>query len=224
MGYDYILPGGRTVKIALMNEVSQASKNSIILEQLQSVATKYNHEVYNVGMRYEEQKPIVSYIHLGLMACILLNSKSVDFVVTGCGTGQAANISLNNYPGVVCGLIVEPTDGFLFAQINNGNAIALPYAKGFGWGSELNINNIFERTFSCERGNGYPPDRREVQNTFKIKLDNTKATVNKDVMTILRSVDQDFLKECCASQSFQDCLFANSQDAKITDYIKKLLQ
>lgn len=212
------------MKIALMNEVSQAAKNGIILEQLQNVADKYDHEVYNVGMISEAQKPVVSYIHLGLMACILLNSKAVDFIVTGCGTGQAANISLNNYPGVLCGLLVDPTDGFLFTQINNGNAIALPYAKGFGWGSELNLNDIFVKTFSCERGNGYPPERREVQQSFKIRFDHTKATVNKDVMTILRSVDQEFLKECCESKSFQTCLFANAQVPEITDYIVELME
>jgi ribose 5-phosphate isomerase RpiB len=35
------------------------------------------------------------------MASILLNSKAVDFVVTGCGTGQGALMSLNIHPGVV---------------------------------------------------------------------------------------------------------------------------
>jgi len=210
------------MKIALINEVSQASKNGIVLEQLQKVADENNHVVYNVGMTDAEQKPVVSYIHLGLMACILLNSKAVDFVVTGCGTGQAACISLNNYPGVLCGLVTEPTDGYLFVQINNGNAISLPYAKGFGWGAELNIYNIFEKTFSCERGSGYPPERREVQQKFKIWLDQTKEIVNRDVMTILSSIDRGLLKECCASKNFQDCLYQNAQVSEITDFIKNL--
>lgn len=212
------------MKIALINEVSQANKNGIILEQLDKVADRYNHEIYNVGMTSTEQKPVISYVHLGLMACILLNAKAVDFIVTGCGTGQAACISLNNYPGVICGLVSEPTDGYLFVQINNGNAIALPYAKGFGWGGELNIYNIFENTFSCERGSGYPPDRREAQQSFKVRLDKTKDAINKDVMTILRSVDQEFLKECCMSKPFLDCLYKNSRVPKITDYIKGLLK
>lgn len=211
------------MKIALINEVSQAGKNGVILEQLKKVSEKYDHEVFNVGMASAEQTPVISYIHLGLMACILLSSKAVDFVVTGCGTGQAASISLNNYPGVLCGLANEPTDGYLFVQINNGNAISLPYAKGFGWGGELNIYNIFEKTFSCEGGNGYPPERREVQKSFKIRLDKTKETVNKDVMTILKSVDPEFLKECCESEPFQQCLFTYSQVPEITEYIKKIL-
>ena len=35
----------------------------------------------------------------------------------------------------------------MFAQINDGNAIALPFAKGFGWGAELNLTYIFEKLF-----------------------------------------------------------------------------
>jgi ribose 5-phosphate isomerase B len=212
------------MKIALVNEVSQANKNGIILEQLLKVADQYNHEIYNVGMTSAEQKPVISYIHLGLMSSILLNAKAVDFVVTGCGTGQAACMSLNNYPGVLCGLVSDPTDGYLFVQINNGNAIALPYAKGFGWGGELNLYNIFEKTFSCERGNGYPPERRDVQQSFKTWLDKTKELVNKDIMTILDSVKREFLRECCTSKPFQDCLYRNSQVPSMTNYIKELLE
>jgi ribose 5-phosphate isomerase B len=78
----------------------------------------------------------------------LLNSKSVDFVIAGCGTGQSALMSLNSYPGVACGYCVDPADAYLFAQINNGNALALPFAKGFGWGAELNIRYIFEKAFT----------------------------------------------------------------------------
>lgn len=91
------------------------------------------HSVYNVGMN-SEQDHHLTYIHLGIMASILLNSKAVDFVVAGCGTGQGALMSLNLHPGVVCGYCLEPADAFLFAQINNGNALSLAFAKGFGWG------------------------------------------------------------------------------------------
>lgn len=79
------------------------------------------------------------------MASILLNSKAVDFVVTGCGAGQGALMSLNIHPGVICGYCIDPDDVFLFAQINNGNALSLPFAKGFGWGAELNVRFILRK-------------------------------------------------------------------------------
>lgn len=45
-------------------------------------------------------------------------------------------MSLNIHPGVVCGYCIDPADAFLFAQINTVT-LALPFAKGFGWGAEL---------------------------------------------------------------------------------------
>ena len=63
-------------------------------------------------------------------------------------------MSLNAYPGVVCGYCIEPSDAYLFLQINNGNALSIPYAKGFGWGGELNIHTIFEKAFGSPKGHG----------------------------------------------------------------------
>ena len=62
-------------------------QNAIILKELNAVADEKGFPVYNVGMS-DENDHHLTYIHLGIMASILLNSKAVDFVVTGCGTGQ----------------------------------------------------------------------------------------------------------------------------------------
>ena len=210
------------MKIALMNEWSQASKNEVIYRELRTAADRYGHCVYNVGMVKEGDKPYLTYIHLGLMAAVLLNSGAADYVVTGCGTGEGAMISLNNYPGVVCGLVSEPVDGYLFCQINNGNAISLPYAKGFGWGAELNLRYIFEHILSGERGNGYPPDKKEVQNQNVAILNHVKSIVNKDIMTILNTMDRDVLLTSCSGEAFRKCLFENSHVTEITDYILKI--
>ena len=210
--------------IALMNEVSQAPKNDIIYRELKRAADNNGHEVFNVGMMSDTETPVISYVHLGLAACILLNSKAVDFVVTGCGTGQGALISLNNYPGVICGYMIDPSDGYLFAQINNGNAVSLPYAKGFGWGGDLNLRYAFENLFSCERGLGYPPERREMQNKFAAWMNDVKATVNKDVMTILKTIDRTLLKDLTKNERFMDCLLNNSQVPEITEYVKAVAE
>ncbi len=85
------------MKIALMMENSRANKNAIILKELNAVADEKGFPVYNVGMS-DENDHHLTYIHLGIMASILLNSKAVDFVVTGCGTGRGALMSLNIHP------------------------------------------------------------------------------------------------------------------------------
>ena len=68
-------------------------------------------------------------------------------------------LAFNAFPGVLCGHIVDSEDAYMFAQINDGNAIALPFAKGFGWGAELRLQYIFEKLFGCESGGGYPKER-----------------------------------------------------------------
>ena len=78
------------MKIALMQEFSQAAKNPVVLEQLNTVAAAQGHQVFNVGMDGDNDHRL-TYIHLGICAALLLNSKAVDFVVSGCGTGQGGN-------------------------------------------------------------------------------------------------------------------------------------
>lgn len=161
------------MKIALINETSQAVKNEIIYNTLNKVASKYNHDVDNYGMINADSEQL-TYVQNGLLAAILLNSGACDFVVTGCGTGMGAMLALNSFPNVLCGLIIDPSDAFMFGQINDGNAIALPFAKGFGWGAELNLEYIFEKLLVGERGLGYPKERavpmkanREILNQVK---------------------------------------------------------
>ncbi|ACY85840.1 RpiB/LacA/LacB family sugar-phosphate isomerase [Edwardsiella piscicida] len=211
------------MKIALMMENSQAAKNAVVLNELNAVAQDGGHQVYNVGM-CDEQDHHLTYIHLGIMASILLNARAVDFVVTGCGTGQGALLSLNAHPGVVCGYCIDPADAFLFAQINNGNALSLPFAKGFGWGAELNLRYIFEKAFAGERGQGYPQDRREPQVRNAAILNRVKAAVIKDnYLDTLNALDRDLVKTAVSGARFQQCLFEQGQDPAIIDYVRSLL-
>lgn len=206
-----------------MMENSQAAKNSAILHELNTVAIPLGHKVYNVGMS-DETDHHLTYIHLGIMASLLLNSHSVDFVVAGCGTGQGALMSLNIHPGVICGYCLDPSDAFLFNQINNGNALSLAFAKGYGWGAELNVRYIFEKAFSGERGQGYPIERAEPQKCNAAILNQVKSAVVKDnYLDTLRGIDQNIVKTAVSGEKFQLCLFENSLDTQITDYVKSLL-
>lgn len=211
------------MKIALMMENSQAAKNPIILNELKNVVEPKGHSVYNVGMN-SEQDHHLTYIHLGIMASILLNSKAVDFVVAGCGTGQGALMSLNLHPGVVCGYCLEPADAFLFSQINNGNALSLAFAKGFGWGAELNVRYMFEKAFEGERGQGYPVERREPQVRNAGILNQVKAAVAKDYLDTLRSIDPELVKTAVSGERFQQCFFDNCQDDEIRAYVTEVLK
>ena len=113
----------------------------------------------------------------------------------------------------------------LFNQINNGNALALAFAKGFGWGAELNIRYIFEKAFTTdERGQGYPLDRAVPQQTNAAILSAVKSAVIKDnYLETLRAMDQELVKIAVSGERFKECLFNNGQDAEIEAYVKSLL-
>ncbi len=132
-------------------------------------------------------------------------------------------LACKSFPGVICGLVVDPSDAYLFSQINNGNAVSLPYAKGFGWGAELNLENLFTQPFKEEGGRGYPSDRVVPQQRNKKILDAVKEVTYNDLISILKGLDQDLVKGAISGAKFQEYFFANSKDAELTSFIKSLL-
>ena len=211
------------MRIALMNENSQAAKNSMILASLKKVVEPMGHEVVNYGMYTADDACQLTYVKIGLLACILLETGAADYVVTGCGTGEGAMIALNSFPGVVCGLVVAPSDGYMFAQINDGNAVSMPFAKGFGWGAELNLQYTFEKLFGVGSGNGYPADRVVPEQRNKKILDAVRAHTLKDLITCLKGIDQELVRGAVAGEKFKELFFANAKDEAIIAYVKELL-
>lgn len=212
------------MRIALINENSQAAKNDMIYSTLKKVADSKGFEVDNYGMYSADDKSQLTYVQNGILAAILLNSGAADFVVTGCGTGEGAMLALNSFPGVICGHVVDPSDAYMFMQINDGNAIALPFAKGFGWGAELNLTYIFEKLFEGEPGGGYPKERVVPEQRNKKILDKVRKVAFKDsLIDILKNLDQDLVKGAVAGEKFQELFFANCKCDKLAEYVKTLL-
>ena len=211
------------MKIALINENSQAAKNAVIYDALKGVAESYGHTVYNYGMYSADDKNQLTYVQNGLLASILLTSKAADFVITGCGTGEGAMLACNSFPNVLCGYVTEPCDAYLFGQVNDGNAIAMPFAKGFGWGAEINLKYTFEKLFSEKFGGGFPKERAIPEQRNKKILDGIKAITYRDLKVILKEIDQAFLKETISGPKFQEYFFANCQDNEIAAILKDVL-
>ena len=211
------------MKIALINENSQAAKNEIISKTLKSVVEPMGHTVFNYGMYSADDKAQLTYVQAGLLTAILLNSKAADFVITGCGTGVGAMLAANSFPNVQCGLVIDPSDAYMFGQINDGNAISMPYAKGFGWGADLNLQYVYKNLFEGERGLGYPRERAEIMKRNRGILSQVKKVTHTDMLTILKNIDQQFLKDAISGEKFQELFFANCQDAEIAAYLKSVL-
>ena len=54
------------------------------------------------------------------------------------------------------------------------------------------------------------------------KLKDMKAASCRDMLTVLKSVDQDLLKAAIAGEKFAELFYPNCQDQAIADYLKAL--
>ncbi|MCK5130219.1 MAG: RpiB/LacA/LacB family sugar-phosphate isomerase [Clostridiales bacterium] len=176
------------MKIAIINEVSACAKNPDIIAALKGKEC----EIFNVGMTSPDEKSVLTYIHTGFISALLLNTKRVDFVVGGCGTGQGYLNSVMQYPDVFCGLICEPLDGWLFTQINGGNCISLPLNKGYGWAGGQNLKFIFKKLFEPEHACGYPAHRKESQAESRQYLSKLSKDFHISFDKIVEKMDDEF--------------------------------
>lgn len=221
------------MRIALINENSQAAKNATIEAALKKAVAPMGHQVDNYGMYGKEGESQLTYVQNGILAAILLNSGAADYVVTGCGTGEGAMLALNSFPGVLCGHVADPSDGFMFAQINDGNAVSMPFAKGFGWGAELNLEYTFEKLFGFGSGKGYPADRVVPEQNNKKILDCVREITMNDLIASLKAIDnmgpKDGITNCehlvtkaVAAPGFKKYFFENCKCDAMRAYIEEI--
>lgn len=212
------------MKIALINENSQAGKNAVIENALKKVVEPMGHTVVNYGMYTADDACQLTYVQVGILAAVLLNSGAADYVITGCGTGEGAMLACNSFPGVICGHVEDPLDAYTFAQINDGNAISIPFAKGFGWGGDLNLEYIFEKLFCEESGQGYPKERAVPEKRNKKILDQIKTITYRKLPEILKELDLELVKGALSGEHFQELFFADCKCEELAACVKELLK
>ena len=132
-------------------------------------------------------------------------------------------LALNSFPGVICGHVATPLDAYTFAQINDGNAISLPFALGFGWGGDLNLEYIFEKLFCEPSGGGYPKERAVPEQRNKKILDQVKLVTYKTMEEILPALDQELVKGAFAGKNFKEYFFADATNESLKAVVKDII-
>ena len=211
------------MRIGLILENSQASKHDLVLGALTGVADRHGFYVDDYGMYAPDDAAQLTYVQNGILAAVLLNSGAVDYVVTGCGTGEGAMLALNSFPGVVCGHVEDPLDAYTFSQINDGNAVAIPLALKNGWGQELMLGYIFEKLWQEEPGSGYPKERAVPEQRNKRVLDGVRASAFRPLTDICRDLDPELVRGAFAGERFRELFEANAQPGPVRDYVFSLL-
>ena len=179
------------MKIGIIQASSQAGKNKLIFDTVKKYAA--GSEIINFGCT-EDEKDRYSYIEISVLAVMLLSSGAVDFIVTGCSSGQGMMLACNSFPGVLCGYAPTPVDAYLFAQINNGNAVSLPLGEEYSWTGPENFEATIARLFSEPFGQGWPKGEaaRKLRDTELLKSIRRSSQVS--AVELLNSLDKSVLK------------------------------
>ena len=99
------------MRIGVIVPSTQSVKNELIVKAVREAQPKA--EVLNLGC-FANDGEQYSYVEIALTIALLLHNKAVDFIITGCSSGQGMMLACNAMPGVLCGYVPTPQDAFLF--------------------------------------------------------------------------------------------------------------
>ena len=206
------------MKIAIIQATSQINKNKLIYSAVKRYAI--GAEIYNFGC-FKEDSTTYSYIDISLLIGLLLASESVDFVVTGCSSGQGMMLACNNMPSVLCGYVPTPKDAYLFAQINNGNAISLPLGEDYTWSGKDNLEQTIASVFSEPFGQGYPKSERErkLKDTAMLKKIRTLSQIS--FCDLLDKLDEELLHKILSKDDVISFVLTNGKNPGIVEWIRR---
>ena len=181
------------MRVAVIQGTTRRNMNSLLFESVKK-AVQSSDEVLNFGI-FEEENEQYSYVEIAILISFLMESGAVDFVVTGCSSGQGMMLACNSLPDLLCGYIENPQDAFLFGRINGGNVASLPLGLNFGWQGELNLQYTLDKLFDGEFGMGYPENEAERKRAEASALKNLNRLTKRSWEELLDQIPKDNLNK-----------------------------
>ncbi|MBR0451268.1 MAG: RpiB/LacA/LacB family sugar-phosphate isomerase [Oscillospiraceae bacterium] len=205
------------MRIAVIQASSQAEKNELLFDTVKKYAA--DSEVINFGCRPDEEVQY-SYIDVSIMVGLLLASDAVDFVVTGCSSGQGMMLACNSMPGVICGYAPTPMDAYLFCQINNGNAISVPLGEEYTWAGGENLEATIAKLFSEPFGQGYPRNEadRKLLDTERLKA--IRKMSQTDFVCLMEKLDTAAIQKIMTKRDVVSFILEHGR-TEVTDWLAK---
>ena len=194
------------MKIGVIQASSQAAKNNLLYETVKRYAPC--SQVVNFGCKPDEVQRF-SYVEISVLVGLLLGSGSVDFVVTGCSSGQGMMLACNSIPGVLCGYAPSPMDAYLFAQINDGKAISLPLGEEYTWTGCENFEQTIAKLFSEPFGQGYPKGEAERKKRDTLRLKELRSSSQVSFAQFLDRLEQPLIETILKKRDVLDYILAN---------------
>lgn len=207
------------MKIGVIQAFSQKDKNELLYACTRKAAEGKGYEVINFGVEKEETVPY-SYVETAVSISLLLASGSLDFIVTGCSSGQGMMLACNSLPGVLCGYIPTPPDAFLFGRINGGNAVSLPLGLNFGWAGEINLQCTLDELFHGTFGTGYPAQEAVRKRRDTALLKELNRLTKKSWQDIYGGMDAELLEKVLGRKKVCDYIVRYGQEESIRRLIE----
>ena len=207
------------MKIGVIQATSQTKKNELLYHCTMDSAEKHGHKVINFGC-YEKESCCFSYIEIAVMISMLLSSRSIDFVVTGCSSGQGMMIACNSLPDIICGYVENPQDAFLFGRINDGNAVSIPLGLNFGWAGEINLQCTLEKLFEDEFGIGYPPEDADRKKEDTLLLKEINALTKRSAIDVFERLDKALIQKVIKKTNVIEYILVHGTDKDILEFIR----
>lgn len=209
------------MKIGIIQATSQKEKNGILERCVRQAVADKGFEVHNFGI-YGEENRTYSYVQIALCISMLLESRAVDFVVTGCSSGQGMMLACNSLPGVLCGYAQTVTDAYLFGRINDGNAISYPLGMNWGWAAEVNLVQTMKVLFGEPMGTGYPKEEAERKRRDTEILKSFGTACKKSLAEVLPVLDRGFVQSTLQYEAVFDYIIKNGTDNDLKLKMEKL--
>lgn len=206
------------MRIGVIQASSQKSKNEALYRCTCRAVENNGREdtVINFGV-FPKERSSFSYVETALNISLLLSSGAVDFIVTGCSSGQGMMLACNSLPGVLCGFIQTPQDAYLFGRINGGNAVALPLGLNYGWLGEINLQCVLDKLFDGAFGCGYPPEEAERKRRDAEALKRINAITKRTLTETLDQYDKALVRKALGWEKVRDCVLRSGiQEAVIS--------
>lgn len=207
------------MKIGIIQASTRVSVNELLYQSAVK-AVEGMHEIINLGV-FPDETEKYSYVEVAVMISLLIESGSLDFVITGCSSGQGMMMACNSLPGLRCGFVQTPQDAYLFGRINNGNVVSLPLGLNFGWSGELNLQYTLEKLFDGEFNTGYPAGDadRKFQEANQLLLLSTLT--KKSFGEIIDGLDKGLLVKILSRDVLYEFLLASATNLRLLESLKK---
>lgn len=206
------------MRIGVIQASSQKGKNEILFYNTKKYAV--GHEITNFGCTYSD-KDTYSYVEISVMIGLLIGSRALDFIITGCSSGQGMMLACNSMPGVICGYAPTPKDAYLFAQINNGNAISLPLGEDYTWAGEENFRKTIKALFSEPFGQGYPKEESERKLRDTLLLKEIRRESQIETVSLLDNIDKRVVHHVLRKMNVTDFVLENGTNKEVVHWIAR---